>query len=90
MELPKELYTQLYIFADNIDTAKALRALCKISLCASYDYFDMVLRTKIPIYYIYKEDIWVSKINPYCFYHGQYTTNPIGKDISFNTTIKDL
>lgn len=90
MELPKELYTQLYIFADDINTTKALRLLCKISLSASYDYFNIILRTKIPIYYIYKEDIWVSKLNPYCFYFGQYTTNPIRKDISIITTIKDL
>lgn len=94
MELPKELYIQLYIFANNVSTTKTLRSLCNTSFSASYDYFDILLKTKIPIYYTYYEDNWSLNKHKIYFccdsYASQITSNPINKDISFNTTIKDL
>lgn len=45
--LPQELYVHIYEYANDINTTKMLRLVCKVSYNASYDYFKMLLNSTI-------------------------------------------
>lgn len=49
MYLPQELYVYLFEYADNINTTKSLRSVCKVAHKASYDYFKILLKTSIVV-----------------------------------------
>lgn len=47
MYLPQELYVYLFKYADDVKTTKILRSVCKVAYKASYDYFNILLKTPI-------------------------------------------
>lgn len=87
MQLPKEIYIEIFLIADDVEITKVLRCVCKLSLTASYDYFKILLR--IPIIIYYDTDQWFlgEKGNVIKYHHCHPKIN---KSISFQTTIREL
>jgi hypothetical protein len=87
IQLPKELYIYIYIISDDVTITKNLRLLCKLSYNASYDYFKIIIRRSIMIYYDTGQLFINEKKNIKDLVHYH---NPISRPISFNITISNL
>ena len=103
-DLPKELYLYIFILADDLNSTKALRLASKTAYYASYNYFKLLLRDHVFIYYNYKwcfsnkdpnmkEILEKQKNEPVpawaSFCHGDDSNSP-GKPMVFKTTISNL
>jgi hypothetical protein len=98
MDLPKELYIYIFYLADDINSTKSLRSVTKTAYNASYDYFKLLLKEHVFVYYHLqwcisqdskileklKNDISWSVI---C--HGNNTNSP-NKSMIFKITISDF
>jgi hypothetical protein len=102
MELPKELYIYIFCLTDDINSTKSLRLVSKTAYTASYDYFKLLLKEHIFIYYHHqwciskdpntKTLLAKQKLEPpsWAFFcHGDNTNSP-NKSMIFKTTIRDF
>jgi len=86
IQLPKELYIYIYIIGNDTQITKKLRLLCKSSYFASYDYFNIVLKTPTILncdygqwYFYQKDDCWEI-----------YYNFPVRKKFTFNIDVENL
>lgn len=86
--LPKEIYVLLFMLGDDLKITKTLRALCKLSLRASYEYFNSILKKDIILYDNNYGDLSINYEAPIrrTLGHVSLATKPI----SFKINIKDL
>jgi hypothetical protein len=93
MELPKELYILMFILGDDVEITKILRTLCKLSLSASYDYFEILLKKDIILYHDYYGRLYLTEnINTLDIIqtHRRAYDFISRKPTSFKITIKNL
>ena len=98
VDLPKELYLSIFVFADDIKITQLLRLVSKTAHIASYDYFKILLRKDIFVYHHYRwyvadEDPRLKLKDPmpdWAFIsHGNNADTP-NKSMIFKTTVKNL
>jgi hypothetical protein len=89
MQLPPEIWINIYIFTNNDDKiVKILRSLCKTTLKVGYDYFKILLNTKILLHY--NNQSWNIGNEPIPYISRFYVKPTPLKPTSFQMTVKDL
>lgn len=88
MNIPKEIYFFLYVSGDNIKITKILRSLCRLSLSAGYQYFNLLLKKDVIFYDNSMGEFSINnQIERTC---RKSMIGLASKPVSFNITFKDL